>query len=332
MIDRVLTDIEKAAVLMISLGESDAAEILKFLGAKEVQLIGEAMSRLDNVPKSVVEDIVDEFVDSAEDQTGIGIDNNTYIINMMNQALGQDKAKALIDRILITANTAGLDMLRWMQPREIKDVLQFEHPQIQSVIISYLEPEQAAQVLSYFEEEVRLDLVMRISALDSIRPAAMQELNDMLELLLGSSTSKQETSIGGASQVASILNFIGNTMEKEVMDGVRSANEALADEIIELMFVFESFMKTDDRSLQRILRDVPPDTMVLALKGASEELKEKLLGNISERAAEIMRDDMEAKGPVRVADVEVAQKGMLDIARKLVEEGEISMGAGEAMI
>jgi flagellar motor switch protein FliG len=332
MSDRTLTNIEKAAVMMISLGESDAAEVLKFLGPKEVQLIGEAMSQLDNVPKSVVEDVVDEFIDSAEDQTGIGIDNDSYIKEMMIQALGEEKAKTLTDRILSTANTTGLDMLRWMQPREVADVLRFENPQIQSVIISYLEPEQAAQVLAQFDEAIRLDLVMRISGLDRIRPEAMQELNDMLETQFSTSTSQRETAMGGVSQVANILNYIGHTMELEIIDGIRLKDERLAEEIQELMFVFENFMTTDNRSLQRILQDVPPDTMALALKGASEELKDKLLSNISQRAAEIMRDDMEAKGPVRVADVEVAQKEMLDIARKLVDEGEIEMGGNEAMI
>jgi flagellar motor switch protein FliG len=332
MTDRVLSNIEKAAVLMITIGESDAAEILRSLGPKDVQRIGVAMSKLDNVPKSVVEDVVDDFIDSAEDQTGIGIDNDNYIINMITQALGEDKAKTFIERFLTTANTAGLDMLRWMQARELVDVLRFEHPQIQAVIISNLEPEQAAQVLSEFEESVRLDLVMRISILDRIRPEAMNDLNEMLEIKLGASNSSQETSIGGANQVASILNYIGTSLEQEILDGLRLVNEPLAEEIKELMFVFENFINTDDRSLQRILKDVPPDAMMLALKGASEGLKEKMLGNISERAADIMRDDMEAKGPVRVSDVDVAQKTVLNIARKLAEGGEITIGASEDMI
>lgn len=329
---RTLNDIEKAAVLLISLGETDAAEILKYLGPKEVQLVGEAMSKLDNIPRSVVEDIVDEFIDGAEDQTGIGINNDKYVKEMLVQALGEEKAKTLIDRILITTNTSGLDMLRWMEPRQVAEIIRFEHPQIQTVILSYLDPDQAAQVLTFFDEVVRLDLMMRVSALDRVQPQALQELNDMLENQFSGSRSSQEAHLGGVKQAAAILNNIGNTIENEVIEGIRELDEGLANEIQELMFVFENFMQMDDRSLQRILRDVPPETMLIAIKGADEELKEKLLGNISQRAAEIMRDDLEAKGPVRVSDVEKAQKEMLTIARKLADEGEIMMGSGEDMV
>jgi len=332
MTDKALSDIEKAAVTIISLGETDAAEVLKFLDPKEVQKISEAVANLKNIPKSVVEDVIDEFIDSAEDATGIGINNDEYVKEMLIQTLGEEKAKTLIDRILITHNTTGLDMLRWMEPRQVAEIIRFEHPQIQTVILGYLDSDQAAEVLTFFDEVVRLDLVMRVAALDRVQPEALQDLNDMLETQFSGSRSSQEAHLGGVQQAANILNNIGTTIENEIMAGIKEVNEVLADEISELMFVFENFMDMDDRTLQRILRDVQPDTMMLALKGANEELQERLLGNISQRAAEIMRDDMEAKGPVRVVDVEAAQKEMLAIAKKLADEGEIVMGSGEGMI
>ncbi|WP_370239624.1 flagellar motor switch protein FliG, partial [Neptunomonas phycophila] len=180
MSDEELTDIEKAAILMISLGEDDAAEVLKYLGPKQVQMIGEAMKELDNIAQSRVEGVVSDFMELVQDQTGIGINNDRYIRAMLNQALGEEKAKTLIDRILMTTNTSGLDTMRWMEPRQIAETIRYEHPQIQSVIIAYLEPDQAANVLSYFDDKVRLDIIMRVSSMDRVQPQALQELNEML--------------------------------------------------------------------------------------------------------------------------------------------------------
>lgn len=244
MSDEELTDIEKAAILMISLGEDDAAEVLKYLGPKQVQMIGEAMKELDNIAQSRVEGVVSDFMELVQDQTGIGINNDRYIRAMLNQALGEEKAKTLIDRILMTTNTSGLDTMRWMEPRQIAETIRYEHPQIQSVIIAYLEPDQAANVLSYFDDKVRLDIIMRVSSMDRVQPQALQELNEMLE---GQSTSSagQFRTMGGVKHTSDIMNLIESTIEAELMEGIKEVDESLANQIQELMFVFDNLIDVD---------------------------------------------------------------------------------------
>ncbi len=331
--DADLSDIQKAAILLISLGESDAAEILKHLGPKEVQKIGEAMTQLDNVPQSRVESVVADFMNVVSDQTGIGINNDRYIRAMLNQALGEEKAKTLIDRILFSTNTSGLDTLRWMDPRQVAEMLRYEHPQIQAVVIAYLDPDQASVVLTYFDEKTRLDILMRIAALDRIQPQALQELNDMFESQFTGSKASQSRTLGGVRSAANIMNFLDSNLEAELMDGIRDSDESLATEISDLMFVFDNLIDVDDRGIQVILREISTDNLVLALKGAESALQEKVFKNMSKRAAELLRDDLEAKGPVRVSEVEEAQKEILTVARRLADDGEIMLGgSGEEMI
>lgn len=324
-----LTNLDKAAILLISLGESDAAEILKHLGPKQVQRIGQAMAALDNIPQSKVESVITDFLGMLGDQTGIGINNDVYIRAMLNEALGEEKAKTLLDRILISKNTSGLDQLRWMEPRQIAEIIHYEHPQIQAVIISYLEPDVAAAVLAYFDEKVRLDIVMRVASLDSIQPVALQELNDILERqLTGGSSTNTVSNLGGIEAAASIMNFTDSNIENEVMDGIKEADELMANKIADMMFVFENLIDVEDRGIQAILREVSTDVLVLALKGADTALQEKIFRNMSKRAAELLRDDLEAKGPVRVSEVEEAQRDVLSTARRLADEGEIILGGG----
>ena len=323
-----LTDIEKAAILLISLGESDAAEVLKYLGPKEVQRIGEAMTKLDNVPQSRVESVVSDFLGVVGDQTSIGINNDRYIRAMLNQALGEEKAKTLIDRILMTTNTSGLDTLRWMEPRQVAEILRYEHPQIQAVVVAYLDPDQAAAVLSFFDEKLRMELMMRIAALDRIQPQALQELNDMLETQVTGARTSQTTRLGGVRHTADIMNYLDSNIEAELMEAIKDTDEGLALEIQDLMFVFDNLLEVDDRSIQVILREISTDVLVVALKGADTTLQEKIFKNMSKRAAELLRDDLEAKGPVRVSEVEAAQKEILAVARRLADEGEIVLGGG----
>ena len=327
--DGELTNLDKAAILLISLGESDAAEILKHLGPKQVQRIGQAMAALDNIPQSKVESVVGDFLGMLGDQTGIGINNDAYIRAMLNEALGEEKAKTLLDRILISKNTSGLDTLRWMEPRQIAEIIHYEHPQIQAVIISYLEPDVAAAVLSYFDEKVRLDIVMRVASLDSIQPVALQELNDILERqLTGGGGSNSVSNLGGIEAAAGIMNFIDSNIEAEVMEGIKEVDELMAGKIADQMFVFDNLIDVEDRGIQAILREVSTDVLVLALKGADTSLQEKIFRNMSKRAAELLRDDLEAKGPVRVSEVEEAQRDVLSTARRLADEGEIILGGG----
>lgn len=322
-----LTNTQKAAVLLISLGESDAAEVLRYLGQKEVQQLGLSMSNLDNIPQSAVEAVMADFMEAISDQTSIGINNDHYIKEMLSQALGNEKAQSLVDRILMTTNTSGLESLKWMDSRQVADIIRFEHPQIQAVVLAYLDPDQAAHVLQRFDENVRLEILMRITSLDQIQPSALQELNDILESQFAGATS-QSASLGGLKTTANIMNYIDSGIEQELMEQIREVDESLSDQISDMMFVFDNLIDVEDQGIQVILREISTDVLVVALKGAETGLQDKVFRNMSKRAAELLRDDLEAKGPVRVSEVEDAQKEILATARRLADEGEIMLGGG----
>jgi len=318
---------DKAAVLLLSLGEETAAEVLKHMGPKEVQLLGMSMASLKNVGKHDVEAVVDEFLEKVEEQTGIGIGTEDYIRKTLKTALGDDKASALIDRILAGANTKGLDTLKWMDARAVADVIRFEHPQIQSIVLSYLDPDQSAEVLKLLPEKVRVDLALRIAALETVQPDALQELNDIMEKQFTGGTS-QAQEIGGLKKVADIMNFMDGTNEALIMDAIKEIDEDLAQNIQDLMFVFDNLVDVDDRGIQALLREISTDTLIVALKACDDAVKEKIFKNMSKRAAELMRDDLEAMGPVKLSDVESAQKEILTVARRMAESGEIVLGGG----
>ena len=322
-----LNKLQKAAVLLISMGEADAAEILKYLGQKEVQLIGSAMNDLDNIPQSAVEAVMTDFMEAISDQTSIGINNDIYIKEMLGQALGLEKAQTLIDRILMNTNTSGLETLRWMEPRQVAEIIRYEHPQIQAVVLAYLSADQSAAILASFDDVVRLDILMRITALDQIQPTALQELNDILEAQFAGASS-QTASLGGLKTTAEIMNFIDSSLEQDIMEKIKEVDESLSDQISDLMFVFDNLIDIEDRGIQAILREVNTDVLVVALKGADTGLQEKIFRNMSKRAADLLRDDLEAKGPVRVSEVEEAQKEILGVARRLADDGEIMLGGG----
>lgn len=326
--------LNRAAILLMSVGEADAAEVLKHLGPKEVQRVGTAMSGLSEVRQEQLEGAVRLFLEEVGGQTSLGIGANDYIRNMLTQALGADKATGLIDRILLGGNTTGLDTLKWMEPRAVADIIRNEHPQIQAIVIAYLEPDQSAEILAQFSEKVRLDIVMRVAALETVQPIALQELNSILEKQFSSSAGAQAQSLGGVKTAAEIMNFLESSVEAEIMDGIKTVDEDLAAEIADLMFVFENLSDIDDRGIQMLLREVPTDLLKVALRGSDQKLQEKMLGNMSKRAAEILRDDMDAMGPVKLSDVEVAQKEILNIARRMSDSGEIALGGtgGEAMV
>ncbi|PXF32358.1 flagellar motor switch protein FliG [Pokkaliibacter plantistimulans] len=323
-----LSQLEKTAVLLMTLGENDAAEILKHMGPKEVQKIGSAMAQLRSVQQDQVETVVAEFLGQVGNQTGLGIGSDSYIRSMLTRALGEDKASGLIDRILLGGNTKGLDTLKWMEGRQVADIIRYEHPQIQAIVVSYLDSDQAAEVLAHFDEKVRLDILLRVASLDTVQPAALQELNDILERQFSGSSSSQTTNIGGVKVAANIMNFLDSNIEATLMDSLKEVDEDLAEQISDLMFVFDNLSDVDDRGIQTLLREIEQDTLIVALKGADVNLQEKFFKNMSKRAAEMMRDDLEARGPVRVSDVETAQKEILGIARRLADDGQISLGGG----
>lgn len=330
---RNLSRVEQAAVLLMSLGEADAAQVLKHMGPKEVQRVGVAMSSMTDISKGDVQSSLDEFVDAVGSQTGLGVGNDDYIRGMLTQALGDDKASSLIDRIIVGGNTTGLDTLKWMEPRAVADMIRHEHPQIQAIVVSYLDPDQSAEILNVLDDKVRLDVMMRVASLESIQPQALQELNDILEKQFSGGAGTQTSRIGGVKRAADIMNFMDRGVEGNLLDSIKDMNPDLATTIEDLMFVFDNLRDVDDRGIQSLLREVSSDVLVVALKGADDEVKDKIFRNMSKRAGELLADDLEAKGPVKVSEVEAAQKDIITIARRMAEAGEITLGgAGEEMM
>ena len=323
-----LNKVEQAAILLMTLGETDAAEILKHMGPKEVQRLGTTMSQLANVQQFEVEAVLSNFLDEVRTLTGLGMGSDSYIRNMLVTALGEDKAHGLIDRILLGGNTTGLDTLKWMEPRSVADIIRNEHPQIQAIVMAYLDSDQSAEILSYFAEKMRLDIMMRVAALDTVQPSALQELNDILEKQFSGSASSQTKHMGGFKVAAEIMNNLDSSIEADLMDSIREVDEDMGTQIQDLMFVFDNLRDVDDRGIQALLREVSSEVLILALKGADEGLQEKIFNNMSKRAAELLRDDLEAKGPVKVSEVEGAQKEILTIARRMADSGEIMLGGG----
>ncbi|TCQ94355.1 flagellar motor switch protein FliG [Pseudomonas sp. JUb52] len=329
-----LSKVEKAAIFLLSLGEADAAQILRHMGPKEVQKVGTAMAQMRNVNREQVERVLGDFIEVVGDQTSLGVGADGYIRKMLTQALGEDKASGLIDRILLGGNTSGLDSLKWMEPRAVADVIRYEHPQIQAIVVAYLDPDQAAEVLGHFDHKVRLDIVLRVSSLNTVQPAALKELNLILEKQFSGSASTTRTALGGVKRAADIMNYLDSSVEGPLMDAIRDADQDLSGQIEDLMFVFDNLADVDDRGIQALLREVSSDVLVLALKGADDGIKEKFFRNMSKRAAELLRDDLEAKGPVRLSEVEGAQKEVLAVARRMADAGEIVLGGkgGEEMV
>jgi flagellar motor switch protein FliG len=322
-----LSGAERAAVLLMTLGEQDAAEVLKHMSPKEVQKIGEAMATMVNVPKDSVSSVLGDFCDAVDSQTELGIGNEDYLRSILTNALGEDKARNIIDRILLGRHSKGLDALKWMEPRAVADLIRLEHPQIIAIVLSYLEQDQAADVLANLPENMRVDIVMRIASLDGIQPSAIHELDDMLEKQFsGNSDNIKSSAVGGLKTAASIMNFLDSTLEAEIIEKVKEIDEDMGTGIQDLMFVFENLIDVDDRGIQALLREISSETLIIALKGADEGIKEKIFKNMSRRAGEMLRDDLEARGPVKLSEVEGAQKEILSVARRMAETGEISLG------
>ena len=321
-----LNKVDKAAILLLSLGETDAAQVLRHLGPKEVQRVGVAMAGLTNVHRGQVEEVLGEFVAMDGEQTGLGSGTDGYIRKMLTQALGEDKAGNLIDRILLGGSTSGLDSLKWMEARAVADVIRYEHPQIQAIVVAYLDADQAGEVLSHFNHKARLDIILRVSSLNTVQPAALKELNQILEKQFSGTSNTSRATLGGVKRAADIMNYLDSAIEVPLMDSIREVDQELSEQIEDLMFVFDNLADIDDRGIQALLREISSDVLVLALKGADDNVQDKIFKNMSKRAGELLRDDLESQGPVRVSDVETAQKEILAIARRMAEAGEIVIG------
>ena len=328
-----LSGVDKAAIFLMTLGEAQAAEVIKHLGPREVQKIGTAMASLQNVSRDMVKVSVDEFVTGMQKQTSLGIGNDDYVRKVLNDALGEEKAKGMIDRILMGGSTRGLESLKWMDARSVLEVIRFEHPQVIAIVLSYLDSDHAAQVLQLMPENTRADLMMRVATMDGVQPAAMKELNDMLEVQLRGGNQGKNSGMGGLKRAADILNFVDRSVETRIGEVMAEHDPELAGKIQDLMFTFENLVDIDDRGIQTLLREVSSETLVLALKGTDDNIKAKIFKNMSQRAGDMLREDLETRGPVKLSDVEAAQKEIITTARRLSDEGQILLaGGGEAMV
>lgn len=325
---------ERAAILLLSLGEQEAAEVMKHMGAKDVQRIGSAMTQLQNVSRKELEQVLVEFTTTVEGQTSLGVGVDEYLRKVLVGALGEDKASGVIDRILFGRSSKGLEALKWMDARAVCELIRQEHPQIIAIVLAYLDADQSADVLAQFPEWLRADVIMRIATLDGIQPSALHELDDVIEKQFSGKSGGLKTSvIGGIKTAANIMNLMDTQHEGAVIEQIRKVDEALSIRIQDLMFVFDDLLEIDDRGMQEVLRAVPGEKLLLALKGAEEALKDKIFKNMSQRAAEMLKDDLEARGPVRLSEVEAAQKEILALVRKMSEAGTVQLGGkGEQFV
>jgi flagellar motor switch protein FliG len=312
----------------MSLGEEDASEVFKHLSPKEVQRLGETIAKMKTVTHERVDGVLGRFTTEASEQSLLVADNDEYVKSVLRRALGDDKANLLIDRILQGSDVTGIESLKWMDPTSVSELLRNEHPQIVAAILVHLDHDQAASVLMLLPERHRNEVLIRIATLDGIQPSALRDLNDVMSKVLAGGDKMRKASLGGAKAAAEIINMMGSSVETAIIDYVREADNELAQKIMDNMFTFDDLGKIDDKGIQALLKEVQSESLVVALKGATPELREKIFKNMSTRAAETLREDLESRGPVRLSEVEAEQKEMLKIVRRLAEEGQIVLGGG----
>lgn len=329
----VMSGTEKAAVIMLLLGEQQAADVIRFMAPREVNALGSAMVSVADLSQDLVNLVLDDFVSTLKTQTNLGLGTPNYVQNVFKRALGDEKAATVLGKIMPPASSKGLEILQWMDAKSIGEMINEEHPQVIAIILSVLEHDIAAEVLEYVSEAKRSEIIKRVASLDSVQPSAMAELEGIMAKQFTNNTSSKASSIGGIETAAKIMNFAKVDVESGVMSGVTKMDKELATQIQDRMLTFENMADIDNRSMQRLLRDVENDLLLSGLRGADEATKDKFLSNMSERARDLLLDDMEAKGPIRVSEVEAAQKAIMQIARKLSDDGEIMLaGAGEAFV
>ncbi|MDN7603581.1 flagellar motor switch protein FliG [Burkholderia gladioli] len=316
----------KSALLLMSIGEEEAAQVFKFLGPREVQKIGVTMAALKNVTRDQLDEVLKEFVQEAEKHSALSLDSGEYIRSVLTKALGEDRAGAIIDRILQGSDTSGIEGLKWMDSGAVAELIKNEHPQIIATILVHLDRDQASEIASCFTERLRNDVLLRIATLDGIQPAALRELDEVLTGLLSGSDNLKRSPMGGIRTAAEILNFMTSSHEEAVLANVKAYDPDLAQKIIDEMFVFENLLDLEDRAIQLILKEVESETLIVALKGAPPPLRQKFLANMSQRAAELLAEDLDARGPVRVSEVEQQQRKILQIVRTLAENGQVVIG------
>ena len=325
-----ITNVQRAAVLMLLLGEDLASNIISYLDPKEVQELGAAMVSVADMSQEAVNAVLDQFVDLLKRQTSLSLGTTEYVETVLKRALGPDKASSVLSRIMPNRASRGLEILQWMDARAIAEMIKTEHPQVTAFILSVLEAEVAADVLAYLPNDTRPEVIQRVASLDTIQPSAMEELESIMKKQFSNNASSSSSSFGGVKAAAKIMNFTKVELEGPILQGVGQIDEELALRIQDNMFSFENLAAVDNRGIQALMRAVEPDMLMTALKGAADVVKDKFLDNMSSRARGMFVDDMEAKGPLRMTEVEDAQKKVMRAARKLSEKGELILSAGGA--
>ena len=318
---------ERAAIFLLGVGEEAATEIMRHMSAKEVQQVGEAMASISKLTNAQVESVLADFHEDSAEINPLGLEAPDFTRRVMTSALGQDKAQNILSQVLEKPDEHnGVEALQWMAPKAIAEVLEEEHPQIAATVMTQLYDEQAAKVLELLPEEIRKDVILRIARMEELDPRAMEELDRVLESQLGKLQRTPPRKVMGPDNLAAILNATDSQLEQEMLDALTSIDEELSDDVKEKMFIFDSLMQLDDKGFQRLVREVAQENLLTALKGVDDVLAERFFNNMSERAAEILREDMDASGPVKLADVEAAQKEIVRTAKKLADEGELMIG------
>jgi flagellar motor switch protein FliG len=328
IVSMVESGIEDAAIMLMSMGEEQASEVFKHLLPKEVQRLGETIAKLKAIPRERYEAVVENFLKLAEAEHMLVADSDEYVRSVLRKALGEEKASLLLERILAGNDVTGIESLKWMEAQAVAELLRNEHPQIVAAILVHLEYDQTSQILKLLPDRMRNEVLMRVATLDGIQPAALKDLNEVLSNVLSGSDRARKSQLGGVKSAAEILNMMGSSVETSVLDYIRESDGDLAQMIMDNMFTFDDMIKLDDKAIQMVLKEVQSESLVISLKGATPELRERIFKNMSSRAAETLREDLETRGPVRVTDVEAEQKELLKVVRRLVEEGEISLGGG----
>lgn len=320
--------LEDAAILLMSLGEEEASEVFKHLTPKEVQGLGETIARMKSIPREKLDDVLTKFAAVASEQSMLVSDTDEYVKSVLRKALGEDKANLLIDRILQGGDVSGIESLKWMDANSVAELLRNEHPQIVAAILVHLDFDQASGVLKCFTERQRNEVLVRVATLDGIQPSALKDLNEVMSKVLAGGDKLRKATLGGVKTAAEMINLMGGSVETAVLDYIREADNELAQKIMDNMFTFDDLEKIDDKGIQMLLKEVQSESLVIALKGATPEMREKVFKNMSTRAAETLREDLESRGPVRVSEVEAEQKEMLKVVRRLADEGQIVLGGG----
>ncbi|MGD0502935.1 MAG: flagellar motor switch protein FliG [Steroidobacteraceae bacterium] len=317
---------ERAAILLMSLGEQDAANLLKQLDAREVQRLGVAMAELKEVSREQMTTVLENFIGVVDGKSNVASGSQDYVRRVLTQAVGKQKTDLLLDRVSTGQTGQGIEALKWMDAKAVAQIISGEHPQIAAIVLSHLDAEQSASILPLLTEEMRTDVLMRIATLNEVPQTALTELDQLVEKQANVAPPAPLRRIGGARTVANILNAMERDKSGEELGKIEKADTEMHQQIKDLLFIFDNLLDVDDRGIQALLREVGSDTLAVALRGAEPEVQEKILKNMSKRAAEILKDDMEARGPVKLAEVEAAQKEIVVIAQRLAEEGTISLG------